>query len=107
MDISNITIRKFSENYSIPELTALLHRAYKFLADMGLHFVATYISEEEAESLIKRGECFIAESDDKIIGTILLYARGNNVPEFYKREDVIVFGKFAVEPELQKQGIGE
>jgi GNAT superfamily N-acetyltransferase len=101
-----INIRPYSETDSISELTSLLHRAYKRLADMGLHFVATYISDEDAKELIDRGECFVAELDGKIIGTILLYAKGKNSPEFYKRDDVAVFGKFAVDPLYQNQGIG-
>jgi GNAT superfamily N-acetyltransferase len=102
-----INIRRFSQDDSISELVSLLHRAYKRLADMGLFFVATNISEEDAKRLIDGGECFIAECDGKIIGTILLYAKGKHNPEFYRRDDVIVFGKFAVEPEYQKNGIGE
>jgi GNAT superfamily N-acetyltransferase len=102
----NITIRPFSEKDSISELTSLLHRAYKRLADMGLFFVATNISEDEMQGFISKGECFVADMDGKIIGTILLYPRGKNTPALYKREDVIVFGKFAVEPEYQCKGIG-
>lgn len=107
MDTNNILIRRFTKDDSISELTALLHRAYKQLADMGLYFVATYISDEEAKLLIDRGECFIAELNGKIIGSILLYAKGKNNPPLYLREDVSVFGKFAVEPEYQKSGIGD
>ncbi len=102
----NIIIRPYSEEDSIIELTSLLHRAYKRLADMGLFFVATYISEEEMQGFIDRGECFVAEYEGKLIGTILLYPRGKNTPELYKREDILVFGKFAVEPEYQCKGVG-
>ncbi len=102
----NINIRLYSEKDSISELTSLLHRAYKQLADMGLYFVATYISEEDMQGFVNRGKCFVAESDGKIIGTILLYPKGKNMPELYKRDDVLVFGKFAVEPEYQCKGVG-
>jgi GNAT superfamily N-acetyltransferase len=106
MDTKNIIIRRFSETDSISELTGLLHRAYKRLADMGLYFVATYISDEDAKHLIEEGECFVAELDGKLIGTILLYAKGKHNPPLYLRDDVRVFGKFAVEPDCQKYGIG-
>ncbi len=102
-----VTIRPFSGKDSVSELTSLYHRAYKRLADMGLYFVAADISDEDAKSLIDKGECFVAEIEGKIIGTILLYARGKNTPDYYKRDDVIVFGKFAVEPEYQCKGIGK
>jgi predicted N-acetyltransferase YhbS len=102
----DITIRPFSKTDSISELTSLLHRAYKRLADMGLYFVATYISEEDMQGFIDRGECFVAVSGEKIIGTILLYPMDKNTPEIYQRDDLVVFGKFAVEPEYQCKGIG-
>lgn len=105
-NLMNITIRKFSESDSVSELVSLLHRAYKQLADMGLYFVATYIKEEEMQGFIDRGECFVAEHDGRLIGTILLYPRGKNTPEIYKRDDLLVFGKFAVEPEYQCKGVG-
>jgi GNAT superfamily N-acetyltransferase len=107
INLEKLTIRRFTNTDSISELTALLHRAYKRLADMGLYFVATHISDEEAKSLIDRGECFIAELDGKLIGTILLYSKGKYNPPLYLRDDVSVFGKFAVEPEYQKYGIGD
>ena len=103
---NDIIIRPFSKTDSISQLTSLLHRAYKRLADMGLYFVATYISEEDMQGFIDRGECFVADLNGKIIGTILLYPRGKNTPEIYKRDDVQVCGKFAVEPEYQCNGIG-
>lgn len=102
----NIIIRPYSGKDSITEITSLLHRAYKRLADMGLFFVAAYITDEEMQGFADRGECFVAENEGKIIGTILLYPKGNNMPEYYKRNDVLVFGKFAVEPEYQCRGVG-
>ncbi len=102
----DITIRKFSDMDSMTELVSLLHRAYKKLADMGLHYVATFISEEDMQWFVDRGECFVAVEDDKIIGTILIYPKGKNSPEIYNRSDIEVFGKFAVEPEFQCKGVG-
>ncbi|MFI5144059.1 MAG: GNAT family N-acetyltransferase [Ignavibacteria bacterium] len=109
IESDKIVIRPFSENDSIEELTGLLHRAYKFLADMGLHFIATWQTEEMTERLVTNGDCFIAMLDDRMIGTILLYGRHKDdgtLPDWYKKDDVRVCGKFAVEPEYQRQGIG-
>jgi len=103
----NVHIRPFDETDSVAEVTSLLHRSYKRLADMGLHFVATYISEEDTKQFIDKGECFVAELEGKIIGTILIYPKGKNTPEFYRRNDVAVFGKFAVDPLYQNKGVGE
>ena len=109
MEKEKITIHPFSENDSITELTELLHRSYKVLLDSGWKHVAGWQDEEMTGHHISKGECFVAVSDGKIIGTILLYgdfSDKGDVPELYKRKDVRVFGKFAVEPEFQKLGIG-
>lgn len=104
----NVQIRPFAETDSVAELTSLLHRSYKRLADMGLRFVATYQDEGHTKELVEKGECFVAVSEGKIIGTILVYDKDNDeYPEFYKRDDVAVFGKFAVEPMYQNCGVGE
>ncbi len=105
----NVTIRPFSEKDSISELTELLHRAYKALIDAGWHHVAGWQDEQMTRHHVSAGECFLAEDNGKIIGTIMLYgdfSDKGDVPELYKRKDVRVFGKFAVEPEYQKLGVG-
>lgn len=105
---NEIEIRKLNENDSVEDLTDLLHRAYKPLADMGLKYVATYQSVENTRKHLKNGDCFIALADDKMIGTIFYYHKVSKAaPPYYKKETVAVFGKFAVEPELQKTGIGK
>lgn len=105
----DIIIRPFSKSDSLTELTELLHRAYKVLDDAGWHHVAGWQDEKMTEHHVSKGECYVAELEGKIIGTILLYgdfSDKGDVPEIYKRSDVRVFGKFAVEPELQKHGVG-
>ena len=99
-------IRPISETDSLSELTELLHRAYKVLADMGLRFMATHQSVEETGKRVKKGSCFIAEIDSAIIGTITYYppsvVRGS---PWLNRHDVALFGQLAVEPRLQRRGI--
>ncbi len=107
MNVSDIVIRKFDRVDSYEELTGLLHRAYKRLADMGLKFVATYQSAETTRKNLERGDCYLAVKDGKMIGSILYYqSMWKDAPPFYKKQTVGVFGKFAVEPELQACGIG-
>jgi len=108
-----LKIINFSDNDSIEDLTNLLHVSYKRLADMGLKFVATYQTTEYTKSFIKNGECFIIKdesSENKIIATVMYY---NSVfheeeidPEWYKNDFAAYFGKFAVHPDYQNQGIG-
>jgi len=107
MEKKDFIIRKFEEGDSYEELTDLLHRAYKKLADMGLKFVATYQNAETTKKNLERGNCYLAIRDGKMTGAILYYhSMWKDAPLFYKKETVGVFGKFAVEPELQGTGIG-
>jgi GNAT superfamily N-acetyltransferase len=106
MTTATVTIRKWCESDSIAHLTDLLHRAYKPLADMGLHFVATHQSENTTRGRIRHG-CFVAELDGQVIGTIAYHPPGTNYGcIWYDRNDIAYFGQFAVEPALQRTGIG-
>jgi GNAT superfamily N-acetyltransferase len=104
----SILIRQWRSTDSIPELTKLLHRAYKPLADMGLRFVATYQDDEMTRKRIGVGTCFVAERDGMIIGTINYRPPGaaDGTP-WYEARGVAYFGQFAVEPALQHAGIGK
>lgn len=107
--MNKISIRPLNKGDSITELTDLLHRSYKSLQDMGLKYVATWQDEEMTRKHVSKGDCFVATDNGKIIGTILLYGYfgdKGDVPDWYKSSDIRVFGKFAVDPEYQKQGIG-
>ncbi len=104
-------IKKFSYSDSIEELTSLLHVSYKRLADMGLKFVATYQTAEYTKNFIKNGECFIIKNDDgQIIATVMYYnspfMKEEDTPEWYLKDEVSYFGKFAVHPDYQCKGIG-
>jgi GNAT superfamily N-acetyltransferase len=105
---TNYIIRPFDHTGdSAEELTLLLHRAYKRLADMGLNFIATHQSTEYTRNYFKKGECFVVTSGKGIQGTIFYYtSMWDDVPEIFKLSDSVLIGKFAVEPELQKLGLG-
>lgn len=105
---SEYSIRLFDESRdSVEELTELLHRAYKRLADMGLNFIATFQSVEYTRNYFKKGECYILESNNKLLGTVFYYtSMWDDAPEIFKMSDSVLIGKFAVEPELQNNGLG-
>ena len=106
MTTARVTIRNWRDSDSITHLTDLLHRAYKPLAEMGLHFVATHQTEKTTRHRIKYG-CFVAEIDGQIVGTIAYQPPGTNFGcLWYDRNDIAYFGQFAVEPALQRGGIG-
>ncbi len=65
-------VRELSPNDSIEQLTELLHRAYAQLATMGLNFTATDQSAEVTAKRIAGGQCFVAEVDQKVVGTIVV-----------------------------------
>jgi len=103
------SIRLFDQNNdSVEELTDLLHRAYKPLAEMGLNFIATHQTVEYTRKYFRKGECYILlEPSGKMCATIFYYNETfRDAPEIFKDKDTVLFGKFAVEPDLQKLGIG-
>lgn len=102
-----VKIRPLAESDSITELTQLLHRAYAQLAEMGLKFVATHQDDETTRHRLKDAECFVAELDGQMVGTILFRPPGTaRGCDWYNRPDVAVFGQFGVEPTEQGHGIG-
>jgi len=103
----DIIIRPLEESDSIEELTQLLHRGYKILADMGLKYLATYQDAETTRKRISHGECFVAEYRGRIIATISFFMPGviGGSP-WLDRDDVCDFGQFAVDPDYQGNGIG-
>lgn len=106
---SGLLIRPIAETDSIEELTDLLHRAYKVLADMGFRFFATHQTPEQTRSRISRGECYVGVIDGAIVATVTFYPPPRDsadLPSWYRRPDVSYFGQFAVEPSLQRSGIG-
>lgn len=94
---------------SVEELTSLLHRAYRALAEMGFNYVAaTQAVMTTAKRIEWAKSCWIARNGDSLAGTVCYYdgTRSANEPDWYRRENVAHFAQFAVEPEMQSRGIG-
>jgi GNAT superfamily N-acetyltransferase len=105
--LTSLNIRALAESDSIEALTILLHRAYAGLAALGFNYTAVDQTSEETRSRIKNGRCFVAELDDKIVGTIMFYppGTGGGCP-WYDNPKVAKIGQFGVDPGLQGHGIG-
>lgn len=105
--VDGLIIRQITENDSLEDLTDLLHRAYKQLADMGLKYLATYQSVEQTGERIAKGVCFVAELEGKIVGTVTYYPPDESFAskKLYLSETAWL-GQMGVEPVLQKKGIG-
>jgi GNAT superfamily N-acetyltransferase len=101
---NDILIRPWHENDSVTELTELLHRGYKALADAGMHFVASHQSDEVTRDRITKGTCFVAESNAKLVGTISLYDA--KISEHFSKISDGYFGQYCVEPSLRASGLG-
>lgn len=103
-----IIIRPYKPSDSISEITELLHKSYKQLADLGFRYLATHQDDHETEKRLIKGISYLALDGKKIISTVSLYH--NNSESYncnwYQKKNVAHFGQFGVLPEYQKEGIG-
>ncbi|MDH4155799.1 MAG: GNAT family N-acetyltransferase [candidate division Zixibacteria bacterium] len=102
-----VIIRPLSESDSLEELTELLHRAYRVLADLNLRYMATHQDVNVTRDRIKNGRCFVAEMDGQVVGTITYYEPGHSKGSpWLERPEIAHIGQMGVAPELQGRGIG-
>lgn len=80
----NPVIRLLRLSDSIAELTLLLRRAYRVLADMGFNYTATCQDEATTARRIEGGECYVMTAGAALIapliGTITLYRKSSESP---------------------------
>jgi GNAT superfamily N-acetyltransferase len=103
-----IAIRPIGRDDCIDELTALLHRSYAGLGSMGLNYTAVDQGAETTRRRLSHGFGFAAvDRRDRIVGTIVFYPpRRSTGSPWLERPEVAHFGQFAVDPALQRRGIG-
>lgn len=102
-----LILRQIRAEDSIAELTALLHRSYARLADMGLRFMATHQTEAVTLERINQGECYVAISEGQLVGTIIFKpAERSSGSPWLDLAQVASLAQFAVSPDLQAQGLG-
>ncbi len=105
--LSQIIIRPIQESDNIEELTSLLHRSYKKLADQGFRFHASHQDVETTRQRINKAECYVALLDDTLIGTIAYRSPETKMGhEHYDQPFVAAYGQFAVDPQYQNSGLG-
>lgn len=104
----HIEFRLFSNDDSVEELTQLLNKSYKILADMGLNYLAaTQDCSITLDRIKKAHKCYVGIYKNEIVSTISLYGADlSGGSGWYGKDFVAKIGQFAVEPELQKYGIG-
>ena len=114
MHATAITLRHWGEHDCFEALTALLHRAYAQLAAMGLNYTAVDQSVEVTKQRVGNGQCFVAEREGRVVGTITV--NGPYDPQrdpwvlatpWYSRQDIAHFHQLAVDPDVQGLGLGD
>lgn len=102
-----VSLRRLHEADSFVTLTELVHRAYGQLAQLGFRFMATHQGPEITRDRCLSGTCLVAIVGKEIVGTVTFYdCAQTGGCTWYDRPDVASFGQFAVEPRLQRRGIG-
>lgn len=102
-----ITLRRLSVSDSPHELTAMLHRAFSRLGQMGLNCTCVDQSVEVTRERSGKGECYIAVCNERIVGTITFCRpdpRSRSV--WYHRRSVASVHQLGVDPEFQGTGLG-
>ncbi|AOB33487.1 acetyltransferase [Bordetella sp. H567] len=102
-----MTIRLAAPEDDVASLTALLHRAYARLGNMGLRYMAVDQTDDITRKRMSLGECYVALIGEVIVGTVLFKpAEQTRGSPWLERADVASLGQLAVEPTLQKSGLG-
>jgi GNAT superfamily N-acetyltransferase len=106
--MDDIQISALDEHDSLEALTALLHRAYAELGAMGFRYKAVDQGVEITRARISNGECYVAVYGGELVGTAVLLPPSWRPAhcEWYRRPEVAVLSQFAVEPQLQRRGLG-
>ncbi len=102
-----IEIRRYTSDDDVPALTALLHRAYAQLAQMGWKFKAVDQTDDVTRQRMATGECYVAVAEGVLVGTVLYIPpqRTRGTP-WLDRSDVAGLHQLGVEPCLQGSGLG-
>lgn len=108
-----IEIRPLREDDSFEAMTALLHRAYRPLAAAGMRFLASWqdagVTRSRATGVGKWTlvACRGPGTAGEVVGCITIRnATCDNPCEHYRRAGAMIMGQFAVEPSLQRSGLG-
>ena len=102
-----IRYRYLAPSDSAEAITALLHEAYRPLAEAGMRFLATHQDAAVTRRRMDQGETIAATDTERIVGVITLAsAEATSGTPFYDRADVASFGQLAVSPSYQGAGIG-
>lgn len=112
-----VEVRPLLATDPIAPITELLHRSYKNQRDRGMDPLAGRQSVEITRQRCYRGQTFVAlrpaggppsaRFAERLLGAILFQEREDAAfPPWFLRSDVTHFSQFAVDPSLQRGGVG-
>ena len=105
--MQHVHVRAARPTDDIDALTDLLHRAYAVLGAMGFNYTAVDQTPEVTRARLAKGLGLVALEQERIVGTVTFHYPGWSAgTRCLERKDVAHFGQFAVEPDLQKRGLG-
>lgn len=102
-----LSIRARGDSESWEDITALLHRGYASLAARGWNYTAVDQDAEATRRRAEGGTCLVALQSGRLVGTLAMRpGRADDGHPRFSRPGVVALGQFAVEPGLQRRGIG-
>lgn len=114
---SAVEVRPLLATDPIAPITELLHRSYQGQRDRGMDPLAGRQSVEITRQRCYRGQTFVAlrpapgapssRFAERLLGAILFQEREDAAfPPWFLRSDATHFSQFAVDPSLQRGGVG-
>ena len=102
-----IRLRRLKQGDCLDQLTGMLHRAYSRLGEMGIPCSCVNQAPEVTRQRVASGECFVAVSGERVVGTISLYASdAASDSRHYRDARVASARQLGVDPHFQGKGVG-
>lgn len=107
MSRDKFTVRALRRSDSVEALTRLLNRAYAELGAMGLNYTAVDQTPDVTEQRISGAQCFVAERQGVLIGTVLVKPTDpGSACSYFAKPGVSTLGQFGVDPAYRRMGVG-
>jgi uncharacterized damage-inducible protein DinB/GNAT superfamily N-acetyltransferase len=112
-NVPTVHVRALASRDSLAAMTQMLNRAYAPLLARGLNFTASTQDVETTRRRAAEGQCFVADLDGVVVGTITACGpyderevdNGVEMP-WYRDIDIAHLQQFGVDPAYQGQGVG-
>lgn len=102
-----VRLRRLQAGDCLEHLTAMLHRAFSRLGEMGLPCSCVNQAPEVTRKRVSGGDCFIAVRGERIVGTITLYAPDvTSDSRHYRNARNASVRQLGVDPQYQGRGVG-